>query len=51
MNNRLSELSRNDADATIEVCLARGGMRDFDRTEEFAAAGYKAVLDARRTTW
>ncbi len=47
MNNRLSELSRNDADATIEVRLSRGGMRDFDRTAEFAAAGQQAVVDAR----
>lgn len=46
MNNRLSELSRNDSDVTVEVCLARGGLRDFDHLEEFARAGEEGVLAA-----
>jgi NTE family protein len=47
MQNRLSELSRNDSDVTIEVCLERGGLRDFDRAVEIAQGGYDATMAAR----
>lgn len=40
MHNRLSELSMNEADAVIEVCLERGGLRDFSRSDEFVREGY-----------
>ncbi len=46
MHNRLSELSRNDADVTIEVQLEKGGIRDFDRMAEFSRAGHDATLGA-----
>ena len=46
MHNRLSELSRNDADVTIEVQLEKGGLREFDRLQEFARAGHDATVAA-----
>jgi len=49
MHNRLSELSRGDADATIEVLLEKGGLRDFDRAGEYAEIGYAAAMAARPT--
>jgi predicted acylesterase/phospholipase RssA len=47
MNNRLSELSRDESDVSIEVMLERGGLRDFDRAREYADAGYAATLASR----
>ncbi len=47
MHNRLSELSRNEADVNIEVCLERGGLRDFDLSAEIIQAGYAAGIAAR----
>ena len=47
MHNRLSELSRDDADASIEVVLEKGGLRDFDRAREYAEIGYAAAMAAR----
>lgn len=43
MHNRLSELSMNEADAVIEVCLERGGLRDFSRSNEFVREGYRVA--------
>jgi len=47
MHNRLSELSKDESDANIEVCIDRGGLRDFDRSAEIVQAGYLAALAAR----
>lgn len=47
LHNRLSELSRSDADITVEVCLEKGGLRDFDKASEIVEAGYRAVMGAR----
>ncbi|HZP57784.1 MAG TPA: cyclic nucleotide-binding and patatin-like phospholipase domain-containing protein [Dehalococcoidia bacterium] len=47
MHNRLSELSKNEADVNIEVCIERGGLRDFDRSAEIVQAGYDAASAAR----
>lgn len=49
MHNRVSELSGTDADATIEVCIERGGLRDFARASEIAEAGYAATMASRDT--
>jgi hypothetical protein len=46
MHNRISELSGTDADLTIEVCIERGGLRDFSRAAEIAEIGYAATMDA-----
>lgn len=46
MHNRLSELSRGDAEVTIEVALERGGLRDFNRAIEIAQAGHDAAIAA-----
>ena len=48
MHNRLSELSKSEADVNIEVSLERGGLRDFDRSAEIVQAGYAAGIAARR---
>ena len=42
-----SELSRDDADASIEVLLEKGGLRDFDRAREYAEIGYAAAMASR----
>lgn len=47
MQNRLSELSRHDADVSIEVEIERGGLRDFAHATEIAQAGYDATLAGR----
>jgi NTE family protein len=47
MHNRVSELSGTDADATIQVCIDKGGLRDFSRSSEIADAGYAATMEAR----
>jgi NTE family protein len=47
MHNRLSELSRSDADVTIEIKLEKGGIRDFDRASDIADAGYAATMAAK----
>lgn len=47
MHNRLSELSRGDADVGIEVCLDHGGLRDFKLAAEIRDAGYTAATAAR----
>jgi NTE family protein len=49
MHNRVSELSGTDADATIEVCIDKGGLRDFSRASEIAEAGYDGTIAARDT--
>jgi NTE family protein len=46
MHNRLSELSKNEADVPLEVCLERGGLRDFDRSAEIIRAGYEGAIAA-----
>src|SRR5262249_49921995 len=46
MQNHVSEMSRNDADVMIEVCLDRGGLRDFGRATEIAEEGHRAVIAA-----
>jgi NTE family protein len=47
MHNRLSELSKHEADVNIEVCLERGGLRDFDHSAEIVQAGYDAAIESR----
>jgi NTE family protein len=45
MLNRLSEMSHESADVNIEICIdGTGGVRDFQRGEEIAAAGYRSVF-------
>jgi NTE family protein len=46
MHNRVSEMSRGDADVAIEVCLDKGGLRDFGLAAEIAEAGYAAAQEA-----
>ena len=46
MQNHVSEMSRKDADVMVEVCLERGGLRDFGRAAEIAEEGYRAVIAA-----
>lgn len=47
MQNRLSELSRHDANISIEVQIERGGLRDFSHATEIAQAGYDATRSSR----
>src|SRR5438067_2178498 len=44
MQNHISEMSKHDADILIEVCLERGGLRDFGHAAEIAEEGYAAVM-------
>lgn len=46
MYNRLSELSRNESDLTIEIAVEHGGLRDFSRGEETIEEGYRATIAA-----
>jgi len=47
MVNRLSEVSHENADVNIEVCVdGGGGVRDFKRGDEIAGVGYRAVMAA-----
>jgi NTE family protein len=48
MLNRISEVSHEQADVNIEICVeGTGGIRDFRRGDEIAAAGYEATMSAR----
>ena len=47
MNNRISEMSNEQADVTVEVSIERGGIRDFRHGEAIAVEGERAILDAR----
>ncbi|MBI2724092.1 MAG: patatin-like phospholipase family protein, partial [Chloroflexi bacterium] len=47
MHNRLSELSRNEADVSIDICLERGGLRDFNLSAEIIRTGYEETMAAR----
>jgi NTE family protein len=47
MHNRVSELSKSDADVTIEICLEGGGLRDLNKGVDFTEAGYQAAMAAR----
>jgi NTE family protein len=47
MVNHLSEVSHENADVNIEVCIeGGGGVRDFKRGDEIAGAGYRTVIAA-----
>jgi NTE family protein len=47
MQNRISEISHEPSDVTIEVCVeGTGGLRDFKRGPEIARVGYAATRDA-----
>jgi NTE family protein len=47
MLNRISEVSHEHADVNIEICIeGTGGIRDFKRGSEIAAAGYEATRSA-----
>jgi len=47
MLNRISEVSHEQADVNIEVCVdGDGGVRDFKRAREIAELGYRATMDA-----
>jgi NTE family protein len=46
MVNRISEVSHENADVNIEVCVdGGGGVRDFKRSAEIASVGYRTVMD------
>lgn len=50
MVNRLSEVSHENADVNIEVCVdGGGGVRDFKRGDEIAGVGYQTVMGAAPT--
>ena len=45
MLNRISEMSREPADISVEVCIeGTGGIRDFERVGEIADQGYASTL-------
>jgi predicted acylesterase/phospholipase RssA len=46
MNNRISEISNDQADVTIEVALEGGGLADFKRGKEYMERGYQATMEA-----
>jgi NTE family protein len=49
MYSRLSEISHNQADVTIEVSLEGGGIGDFKRKDAYIQAGYDAAVVANES--
>ncbi len=46
MLNRISEVSHEQADINLEICIdGTGGVRDFQRGREIADAGYRAAMN------
>lgn len=47
MLNRISEVSHEQADINLEICIdGTGGVRDFKRGREIADAGYRVAVEA-----
>ncbi len=46
MNNRISEISNDQSDVNVEVCLEGGGLADFKRGEEYMEEGYRVTMAA-----